>query len=146
LHYFVYTVAAWTLVYFLVGRRFYDLWKPGLIGMALAALVDYFGTRYNLYLYPIGIIYIGKLPLLHLANVYAATILFLNWLPREWGKRVLYTVYISVLFLTVEAVMFSHGGIVYPNWEIWYSYFLIIGGLFVVAYLADLLRRTTLTK
>ncbi|MHB8919183.1 MAG: hypothetical protein ACYC4H_14240 [Desulfocucumaceae bacterium] len=127
-------------MYFLVGRRFIGLWKAGLIGVALAALVDYFGTKYNLYLYPGGLIYIGRLPLLHLVNTLATTILYLNWLPGPSNKRLLYTAYVSFILLGLEAFMFSVGAIIYPNWKLWYSYFLLLAGLSIIAYLSDYVR------
>lgn len=144
--YFIYTAVVWLLVYFIVGRRFFGLWKAGLIGMVLTALVDYFGTKYNLYLYPGGLIYIGRLPLLHLLNALATTILYYNWLPGPWNKRLLYTAYTSFILLGLEAFMFSVGAIIYPNWKLWYSYFLLLAGLTITAYLSDFVMDKSLNK
>ncbi len=138
-HYLIYTTIAWSLAYIFVGRRFLILWKASLLGVALTVLVDYFGTKYNFYVYPRGGIYLGNLPLFHLINSFAIMILFFNWLPRRWGRRLPYTIYASVIFLFLEAVMYSAGAISYPNWKLWYSYFLILGGLSLAVFLADLL-------
>lgn len=139
IHYLYYTAIAWSLVYFLVGKRFLRLWKASLLGLALTVLVDYFGTKYNFYVFPRGVICLGSLPLFHIINSFAGMMLFLNWLPRRWDKRMLYTIYASAIFLFLEAIMYSVGAIAYPNWELWYSYLLLIGGLTLVAVLADLL-------
>ncbi|MCL6610090.1 MAG: hypothetical protein K6T66_00970 [Peptococcaceae bacterium] len=136
-----YTAVVWTPVLFLAGRRFFRLWKGGIAGVAIAFLVDCFGTKYNFYAYPGWGLYLGGLPLLHLINVYALSILFLNWLPRRWDRRLLYTIYASALLLAVEAMIHSAGAIVYPNWRLWYSYFVIAGGLFLLAFLTDLFEK-----
>ncbi len=128
---------AWSMVYFFVDRRVSGLWKAGLIGVAVAVVTDYFGTKYNFYAFTGGIIYLGRLPLLHVIGMYPWTLLYLNWLPGRWTKRVMYNAYLSAIFLAVEAVMHSAGAIVYPNWKIWYSYFLIFWGLVLTAYLSD---------
>ena len=145
MHYVIYTAVVWGLVYFLVGKRFVMLWKAALLGVLLMVAVDYFGTKYNLYLYPRGYIYIGRLPVVQIINVYGSSLLFLNWLPTTWGKRMLYIVYISILFLALEALMYSAGAIAFPNWKLSYSYFLNIAGLSTLAYLSDfILRREAL--
>ncbi len=138
--YLIYTAAVWTAVCLLAGRRIFVLWKAGLVGVALQVLADYFGTRHNLYQYTEGMLYLGRLPLLHIVNVYAATMLFLNWLPRRWNNRILYIICSSAVFLAVEAVMHKAGGITYPNWKIWYSFFLLVAGLGLTAYIAELLK------
>ena len=127
----------WTLVGLLVGRRFIRLWKAGLIGVAIMVVADYFGTRYNYYTYPGGIVYLSNLPLFLIILVYATSILYLNWLPARWEQRFLYTVYVAALYLAVEAVMYSAGAIAYPRWKLWYSYPLLLGGLSLLAYLSD---------
>jgi hypothetical protein len=144
MHYLFNAVFAWTLVYALVGKRFLKLWRASFIGVALVIVVDYLGTKFNLYLYPLNIISIGGLPLFHIIASYPLTMLYLNWLPRHWDRRILYTAYFSVLLLALEALMFSAGAIIYPNWKLWYSYFLTVAGLSLVAFLAD--RLTMLLK
>lgn len=134
-----FAVAAWLIVLTLVGKNFFRLWKPGLIGVSIMFVVDYFGTRHNLYIYPGALIYIGKLPLFHILGIYATSIIYLNWLPTRFSKKLLYTIYISILFLSVEAFVYEQGGIVYPGWELWNSYFLIISGLLLFSYFYDLI-------
>jgi len=134
------------LFYFTVGRNFFRLWKAGLIGVGLMMIADYIGFKLNLYVYQGELIRIGGfMPLLHIFNVYLISIMYLNWLPEQWSKRILYTVYASALFLAVEAAVFSAGGIIYPNWSIIRSYFLIVGGLSLLAYLSDfVLKKETI--
>lgn len=127
----------WTLLILLVGRRLILLWKAGLIGVVLMVTVDYFGTKYNFYAYPGGIVYLSNLPVFLIIGVYATSILYLNWLPARCAQRFLYTVYVAALYLTLEAVMYSAGAIVYPRWKLWYSYPLLLGGLSLFAYLSD---------
>ncbi|SHE37120.1 hypothetical protein SAMN02745133_00279 [Desulforamulus putei DSM 12395] len=146
MHYVIYTLLDWGLIYFFVGKRFFLLWKAALIGLAIAVIVDYFGIKYNLYYYTKGYVYIGKQPVFALINVFANVILYMNWLPRQWHKRFLYTAYVSVLLLAVEAAMYRAGAIQYPNWQLWYSYFLLNAGLLLVAFLSDLLKVTPPTK
>ena len=141
MHYFVYTLVVWGMVYLLVGTRIYMLWKPGLFGAGIEIIVDSFAIKYNLYNYPKGIVYVGNLPLFQVINVYGVSMLYLNWLPKQWSKRIMYTAYVSVLFLTIEALMYTVGGIAYPNWSLWYSYFLSIPGLLLVAFLSDFVNR-----
>lgn len=135
----IFTALTWSLVYFLAGGKFFKLWKAGLIGVAISVVADYLGTKYNFYLYRQGIIYLGRLPLFHLLSVYAASILFLAWLPARWKRRFLYIVCVATLFLAVEALMYSQGGIVYPHWRLWYSWFLDVAGLTLLALLAGIL-------
>ncbi|MEW6696089.1 MAG: hypothetical protein ACOY35_13135 [Bacillota bacterium] len=139
MHYLFYTLLSWGIIYLFVGRRFFLLWKAASIGLLIAVTVDYFGIKHNLYYYTEGIVYIGNQPLLGLISVFGSVILYMNWLPRQWNERVLYTAYVSVLFLAVEAAMYQAGAIQYPHWQLWYSYFLLNGGLLLVACLADLL-------
>jgi len=127
----------WTLLGLLVGRGFSRLWKAGLIGVAIMVTVDYFSTSYNLYVYPGAIVYLSNLPLFLIIIIYGGAILYLNWLPARWGRRLLYTVYFAVIVLALEAVMHSYGMVVYPRWQLWYSYFLDVGGLLLLAFLSD---------
>ncbi|MEG6522330.1 hypothetical protein [Desulfotomaculum sp. 1211_IL3151] len=140
MHYLIYTLVDWGIIYFFVGSRFLRLWQTALIGLGITIVADYFGMKYNLYYYTKGIIHIGNQPVFALVNAFANCIIYLNWLPQAWGKRILYTVCASTLFLAVEAAMFSVGAIQYPNWELWYSYFLLNSGLLLMVYLADLLK------
>ena len=137
----IYVTFLWVLVFILVGKRFYLLWEKGLLGVVLMLLVDYFGTKYNLYKYSKGLFYIGNFPLTHIIGIYAGSILYLNWLPQQRGKRILYTIYVSVPFLALEAAMHKAGAIIYPNWKLLYSYPLTIVGLLVLAYLTDLFKK-----
>lgn len=141
----VLALVAWSLAYLLAGRNFSRLWKGGLIGAAITVLVDYLGTRYHFYLYAGGVAYIGELPLFHIVGMYAASMLYLNWLPRRRGGRILYTVIASAIFLAVESVMYSTGGIIYLHWKLWYSYFLLFAGLTLLACLSDLVLRHPLS-
>lgn len=131
------SLLTWSIVGLLVGRRFRRLWKPGLIGVAIMVVADYFGTRYNYYVYLNGIVYLSNLPLFLFFQVYANSILYLNWLPARWAQRFLYTVCAAALFLAFEAAMYSAGMIAYPGWKLWYSYPLLLGGLSLLAYLSD---------
>jgi hypothetical protein len=126
----------------LVGRGFMRLWKAGLIGVAIMVVVDYFATRYILYAYPGGIVYLSNIPIFLIILVYATSILYLNWLPVRWVQRFLYTIYFAALFLALEAVMYSAGAIAYPRWQLWYSYPLLLGGLSLFAYLSDFVLST----
>lgn len=140
MHYLIYTLVDWGIIYYFVGSRFSKLWQTALIGLGIVLVADYFGMKFNLYYYTKGIIYIGNQPVFALVNAFANCIIYLNWLPRSWGKRILYTAYAATLFLAVEAAMFSVGAIQYPHWELWYSYFLLNAGLLLMVYLADLLK------
>jgi len=140
MHYLIYTVVDWGLIYVFVGKKFLKLWRSALIGLGITIVADYFGTKHNIYIYPKGYIYFGKIPVFSLLNSFANCILYLNWLPRRWVKRIPYTAYICVFFLTIEAAMYSVGAIQYPNWKLWYSYFLLNGGLLLMVYLSDLLK------
>lgn len=113
---------------------------PGFIGLVLAALVDYFGTQYNLYVYPGWSVYLGKLPLVHLVNIYAISVLFLYGLPSEWKKRIEYILCAATVFLALEAFAFQSGAIAYPRWELWFSYFLIIAGLSLLSFFSDFVK------
>jgi len=104
-------------------------------------IIDVFATKYNFYTYPKGIVYVGNLPLFQVINAYGISILYLNWLPERWSKRIMYTAYVSVLFLAIEALMYNVGGIAYRNWKLWYSYFLNIAGLLLFALLSDRVDR-----
>ncbi len=137
----IFSIILWIAVYIFVGERFYKLWKPGLIGLGIMWTADYFGTKYNLYTYPIGLFYIGSIPVFHFTQVYASAILYLNWLPVSWSKKVLYTIYAAALILALEAFSHRLGYISYPNWKLSYSYFLILGGLLLLAYLSDRLNK-----
>lgn len=138
-------LAIFLLFYFLVGRNFFKLWKVGLIGVGIMMVADYAGFRLNLWHYQNGLFTIGNfMPVFHIVNIYLVSIIFINRLPSHWGKRALYIVYFSVLSLAVEAWMFRNGGIIYPNWKMWYSYFLILGGLSLLAYLSDFMHKERL--
>ncbi|MDD4170523.1 MAG: hypothetical protein PHD36_09800 [Desulfotomaculaceae bacterium] len=130
---FLFALLAWVLVIIFVKKPVTGLWTAGFIGITIVAIADYTGISLNLYYYPGGIFYMGGIPLFLLLGTYAASILYLYWLPRQWRERFLYTAYVSVLFLAVEAVVYSLGGIAYPNWKLWYSYFLLVAGLTVLA-------------
>lgn len=124
--------------YFLARRSFHRLWKGGLIGVAIMMVADYIGYRLNLFVYQNELLIIGGyLPVSNIISVFLSSMLFLKWLPERWDRRILYILYVSVLFLAVEAMVFNAGGIIYPNWSLVHSYFLLIGGLSLLAYLSD---------
>ncbi|HBV96016.1 MAG: hypothetical protein JL50_05220 [Peptococcaceae bacterium BICA1-7] len=129
--------------YFFAGGNFHRLWKGGLIGVGVALAADFVGYKLSLYRYLEGQLLFNIYPFFHLINMFIFAMLFLNWLPREWTKRILYTVYVSVIFLAIEAMMFQANAIVYLHWELWHSYFLDIGGLLLLAYLNDLITKKT---
>lgn len=129
------------LIFFLLtaGHNFHLLWKGGLIGTGIMLVADTLGYLFNLYRYQSGMLMIGGfLPFLHIPDIFFTTMLFLNWLPRQWSWRLLYIIYVSAFFLAVEAIMYQAGAIVYPNWKLWYSYFLVTAGLSLTAYLNDI--------
>ena len=140
MHYLIYTAIDWGLIYFFVGKKFFKLWQTALIGLAIVIAADYFGIKYNLFYYTKGLIYIGNQPLFALINAFANCVIYLNWLPTEWGKRIAYTAYASVLLTAVEAAMYSVGAIQYPHWKLWYSYFLLNAGLLLMVYLSEILK------
>ena len=132
------TLIVLPIFYILAGKDYLKLWKSGLIGVGVMLVFDTIGYKLNLYLYRNGLIMLGGyLPLLHVFNINFISILYVKWLPSKWGKRILYTMYVSIIFLTIEAAVYSVGGIIYPNWKLYYSYFLDIVGLSLVAYLSD---------
>lgn len=142
--YIVQALIIFPVFYFLAGHNFLRLWRGGLIGVGVALVADITGHQLSLYHYVNGILVIGAYPFIHFFNIFIFTMLYLNWLPREWTKRIIYTVYISVIFLAVEAMMFQANAIVYQHWKLSYSYFLDIGGLLLVAYLYDfIIEKTT---
>lgn len=128
-----------------IKGKLYKLWKAGAIGVGIMFIVDSLGAKLNLYSYPAGILYLGAIPLFHIIYIFFISIIFINWIPRNWSKRFLYIIYISVLFLGIEAVMYSIGAISYQNWKITYSYILTVSGLTLLVYLYDLEARKTLT-
>lgn len=129
------------------GKNFYKLWIGGFIGVCIVFVTDSIGYFYNLYYYRNGLLMLwGYLPVLHLFNVFISSMLYLNWLPAVWSRRILYTVYVSVLFLAIEGLIHEAGGIIYPNWSLGHSYFLINGGLLLLAYLSDIVKGTKLLK
>ncbi|ACV63703.1 hypothetical protein Dtox_2948 [Desulfofarcimen acetoxidans DSM 771] len=136
----IYTSAICLLASILVGRRFYILWAKSLLGVLIMVIVDTLGTELHLYYYKHGLLYIGNLPVLHIIAVYATTLLFLNWLPQENPKKILYTLYCSFIFLFLESLMYRAEAIIYPNWQLYYSFFLTFSGLLVLIYLLNLLK------
>ena len=52
-------------------------------------LVDLLGTGYNFYAYPRGILYLW-IPVLHIFQTYASSILYLNWPPVAGAASRLY--------------------------------------------------------
>lgn len=132
------TFIIFPVFYFIAGQNFHRLWRGGLAGVGVVLAADYAGYRLNLYQYTKGTLVIGGVyPFFHLVNMFIFTMLYLNWLPRRWTGRILYTVYVSAVFLALEAIMLEANTIVYLNWKLWYSYFLDIGGLLLVACLND---------
>ena len=132
------TLIVLPVFYILAGNDYLKLWKSGLIGVGVMLVFDTIGYNLNLYHYRNGLIMLGGyIPLLHVFNINFISILYVKWLPSKWDKRILYTMYVSIIFLAIEAAMYSAGGIIYPNWKLYYSYFLNIVGLSILAYLSD---------
>lgn len=147
MYYLYQAIIAWALVYFFVGNRFIALWKGSFIGLLIMLIYDYLGTKYNIYIYHDNLsLYLARMPLFFIVSIYATSMLYLNWLPRRWDRKVIYTIYVSTIFLSIEAFAYSFGAISYPNWQLWYSYFLIFSGLILVAFLFDLLNSITTSK
>lgn len=127
--------------YFLAGHNFHCLWKGGLIGVGIMLAADTAGHYLNLYHYRNSQFMIGGfMPLPHIFNMFLISMLYLNWLPRQWPERISYTAYMSALFIVIEVIMKRAGAIEYLNWELWYSYLLIFVGLSVLAYLSDFVQ------
>ena len=132
------TLIVFPIFYILAGCDYLKLWKSGLIGVGVMLVFDTIGYKLNLYIYRNGLIMLGGfIPLLHIFNINFISILYVKWLPSKWDKRILYIIYVSAIFLAMEAAMYSVGGIVYPKWKLLYSYFLDIVGLSLLAYLSD---------
>ncbi|MFZ5595466.1 MAG: hypothetical protein ACOY31_00420 [Bacillota bacterium] len=128
------------LFYFILGHKFSKLWRYGLAGVGIMLAADYTGFRLNFYHYQNGFITMGGwMPVPHIINVFIDSMFYVNWLPKQWGRRFWYTVCFSVVSLFVEAIVYSAGGIVYHNWKLWHSYFLSLGGLSLLAYISDFL-------
>lgn len=120
--------------------NFPRLWKGGLVGTGVMLVVDTLGNLFNLYHYKSNFAMLGGyMPLTHIPDIFFTTMLFLNWIPRQWPRKLLYIICASVIFLAVEAVMFQAGALVYLKWRFWYSFFLDIAGLSLTAYLSDLI-------
>jgi hypothetical protein len=135
---FIMTLISIPVFYFLIGSNFFRLWNAGLIGIGIVLAADYSGYRLNLYQYQNGLITLGNwLPVFHIINMYLISMMYLNWLPKQWSKRIMYTVYFSAFALVIEAIMYRAGAIAYYNWKLWYSYFLTFVGLSLLAYLSD---------
>ncbi len=141
MEYLIYTLIAFAVIFIFVGKRFYKIWKLGFIGVGIMLLADLLGTGYNYYAYPRGILYLGGIPVLHIFQTYASSILYLNWLPRRQDLRVAYTFFVSALFLVVEAIMYHIGAVIYPNWNLAYSFILLIFGLSMLSYLSGFVQK-----
>ncbi|MDF9409202.1 MAG: hypothetical protein A4E52_01685 [Pelotomaculum sp. PtaB.Bin013] len=137
----LFALFAWTICLVFVKKRYPEFWLAGFIGVAMMASIDYIAIKLNLYNYPDGIIYIGGIPLFQYFGTYAMSIIYLCRLPGRWKDRFLYTAYIAVFYLAVEAAVYSLGGIAYPNWKLGYSYFLLIAGLTMLAFLYSVTTR-----
>ena len=124
---------------FLAAHRFPGLWKGGLIGVGIMILSDYAGYRLNLYAYQRELIMVGVLPVFHIFDIFIVSMLFLNWLPQQWSRRIPYILFFSALSLAVEGAMYNAGAIIYVNWHLGYSYLVLIAGLSLLAYLSDLI-------
>lgn len=130
------------IIYFIVGRDYRELWKGGLIGVGIMVFFDTIGYFMNLYVYNKEFVMVlGILPLFQIVNVFLISLAYLKCLPNQWSSRMLYTVYVSVILLGMEAFTYSKGALLYPNWKIGYSYLLIILGLSLLAYLWDVSQR-----
>lgn len=134
-------ILVWLFVYVFVGRRFNSLWKAGLIGVLIMLAADYTGYVLNLYVYQEGYIYLGGIPLVQIINSYGFSLIYLNWLPQKWSKRLPYIIYISTLYLAIEAAGYQSGVIAYPNWSLGLSYCILVLGLSLLAYLSGFLFR-----
>lgn len=126
------------IFYYTIGRSINKLWKSGLVGVGIMVVADYIGFRLNLYTYQNGLLMIaGYLPIMHIFNMFIISMMYVRWLPVKWRDRLLYTVYLSMVFLVIEGAMYKSGALIYINWKIGYSFILIIGGLILLAYLSD---------
>ncbi len=136
------SLIALPLFYFTAGHNFSKLWKGGLIGIFIVAATDYMGYKFNLYSYQNALVMLwGFMPILNNFSLFLVSMMYLNWLPHTWPRRIMYTAYISIIFLAVEAAMFANNAIVYIRWQLWYSYFLLIAGLLLLAFLWDLVKK-----
>lgn len=138
----IFAIISWGVLLITVGKtRIIQLSVNGVIGVALAITVDSFGRILGLYKYANMIFPIaGYIPISHLFYIYASTILYLNWLPGSWLRRLIYTACFSAAFLVVEAIMYQAGAIIYLKWRLWYSFFLVFSGLSVIGIITDKLR------
>lgn len=127
-----------TITLCLGKEKFSKYWKGGVIGVLIMFLADSLSIKLNYYVYPEGMLYIGSLPVFHIVNIFLISMLFLNWNPGSWWRRILYTMYVSVFLLALEALLLSAGVIVYYNWKLTYSYLLLVGGLLLLSYLNDI--------
>ncbi|MFX4260649.1 CBO0543 family protein [Pelotomaculum propionicicum] len=146
MHHLILAAVSAVITICLLKEKVTKMWKGGAIGVGIMLFADSLNIKLNYYSYPEGILYFGAIPVFHTVYIYLISILFLNWNPRSWGRRILYTIYFSVLLLALEAVMFSAGAIEYHNWKITYSYFVLIGGLLLMSYLYDIVTGNNSTR
>lgn len=138
----IFALISWLVLLIAVRKnRIAQLATSGIIGVVLAVIVDSLCISLGLYRYEKMLFTIdGNISFFHYFYIYSTTILYLNWLPHNRKKRILYTVFLSGLFLVVEAIMHQYGAIVYLKWRLIYSYPLIISGLSVVSALTNKLK------
>ncbi|MDD3653815.1 MAG: hypothetical protein PHO01_06475 [Desulfotomaculaceae bacterium] len=123
------------------GQNFGRLWKGGLIGVGIMIIADTIGHLMNLYHYKSPIMLGGYLPILHFVNIFLLSMIYLNWLPPLWPKRILYTVYLSVLAIAIEGLMLQAGAVTYTNWQLSSSYILDMVGLLLLAHFNDFVNK-----
>jgi len=132
-------IVSWAVLLIIVGKSRIAQWAvSGIVGVTLAVIVDSVLISYGLYRYEKSLITInGIFPVCHFLYTYASTIIYLNWLPKHRREQILYTVFLSIAFLVVEAIMYQFGAIVYIKWNLWYSYPVILFGLSFLCIIAS---------
>jgi len=111
-------------------------------GAAFAELFDlFFGATLNLYDYGRSG-HVGVEDIVQVLFVNGAlTVLFLNFLPRTLGRKVLYILGVCVVLALNEWIWLKVGLMVYRGWKFWYSLIAYPTLLLILYWVWELYRR-----
>lgn len=135
-------VVSWILLYFLV-----DVWQlrrtilGGLFTLVLGSLVDWGGQTLNLYKFSDVIIpWAGCSIFYKFGPIFVIGILFTQYLPKSRTLQIINILVVSLLYLSMEALILQTRVAEYINWHILASLMVDIGAFTILTWFAQTFR------
>ncbi len=138
----LFAVVVWAIAIILVKwDNFKRLWLAGIVGMAVALVIDSVLGNGGLYTYHYGGISLYGVPVFYILALYAGSIFVIHFYPwGNMGRGFLFFILANAIFLFFEFLTSLIGVFEHLQWSFIHSFILNFIGFLVTVYVYALLK------